>query len=193
MVTGIVMASGLSTRMGRCKLLLKYKGEFLIEYALDAVNKSNLDEKIVVTGNETIIDLAEDRNLKVVRNLQGNIGQSQSIKLGLKVASEISGYAFITGDQPFLSENLINKLIEEFEENPDKFIVPVYKGRRGNPVIFPPKYRNELLSLNGDIGGRIILKNHEEDIHFVEIDEEYFLWDIDTEKDYTELLQSNYY
>lgn len=193
MVTGIVMASGLSTRMGKYKLLLKYRGKFLIEYVLDAVSKSNLEGKIVVTGNETIVELAEVRDLRVVKNYHGYMGQSQSIKLGLKEASEISGYAFITGDQPFLSENLINRLIEEFEENQDKFIVPVYKGRRGNPVIFPSKYRNELLALNGDVGGKAILKNHEKSIHFVEIDEEYFLWDIDTEKDYTELLQSNYH
>ncbi len=193
MVTGIVMASGRSTRMGRYKLLLKYKGKYLIEYVLDAVNKSNLEDKIVVTGNETIAELAQTRDLKVVKNSQAYMGQSQSIKLGLKAASKISGYAFITGDQPFLNESLINKLVEEFEKNQDKFIVPIYKGRRGNPVIFPWKYRNELLALNGDLGGKTILKNHEYNIFFVEVDEEYFLWDIDTEKDYIELLQSNYH
>lgn len=193
MVTGIIMASGLSARMGRYKLLLKYKGKFLIEHVLDAVNKSNLEDKIVVTGNETIANLAQARDLKVVKNPHAYMGQSESIKRGLKEASEISGYAFITGDQPFLSENLINKLIEEFEKNQDKFIVPIYKGRRGNPVIFPWKYRNELLALNGDLGGKTILKNHEDNIYFVEVDEEYFLWDIDTEKDYIELLQSNYH
>lgn len=193
MVTGIVMASGRSTRMGRYKLLLKYKGKYLIEYVLDAVSKSNLEDKIVVTGNETIAELAQTRDLKVVKNSQTYMGQSQSIKLGLKAASKISGYAFIIGDQPFLNESLINKLIEKFEKNQDKFIVPIYKGRRGNPVIFPWKYRNELLALNGDLGGKTILKNHEDNIFFVEVDEEYFLWDIDTEKDYIELLQSNYH
>lgn len=191
MVTGIVMASGLSNRMGRCKLLLKYKGRFLIEYVLDAVKNSDLNEKIIVTGNKTIMKLAETRKLKVIKNFYGHMGQSQSIKLGVRASSESLGYLFIAGDQPFLNEALINILIREFKENTDKFIVPIYKGRRGNPVIFPSKYRDELLQLNGDIGGRAILKNHEEHIHFVEIDEEYFLWDIDTEKDYIELLQSN--
>ncbi len=77
MVTGIVMASGRSTRMGRYKLLLKYKGKYLIEYVLDAVNKSNLEDKIVVTGNETIAELAQTRDLKVVKNSQAYMGEEE--------------------------------------------------------------------------------------------------------------------
>lgn len=186
------MASGLSTRMCKYKLLLNYKGKFLIEYVLDSVKASNFYHKTVITGNEKIVELSKARELNVVRNNHGELGQSESIKLGILNSPIVSGYAFITADQPFLSVSLINKLIEEFENHPDKFIVPVYKGKRGNPVIFPKEYKDELLNLSGDIGGRVILRKYESNIRFVEIEEDYLLWDIDTEEDYANLLQSNY-
>ncbi|MEG0133598.1 MAG: NTP transferase domain-containing protein [Clostridium sp.] len=192
MISGIIMASGLSVRMGKCKLLLKYKEKFLIEYVLDAVKESNFNYKTVITGNEKIIELSEARELNVVMNNSGSLGQSESIKLGILNSPSVSGYGFITADQPFISVDILNKLIAEFENYPSNFIVPMYKGKRGSPVIFPERYKDELLCLSGDLGGKVILKKYEDNIRFVEISDGYPLWDIDTEEDYIKLLKSNY-
>lgn len=191
MVSGIIMASGLSVRMGQCKLLMDYKGEPLIERVLEAVEKSDLKPKLVVTGNENIGALARNRELSVVVNERGNLGQSESIKLGVLNSKGADGYAFIVGDQPYISHSFINDLIEEFECNRERIIVPIYEGTRGNPVIFPKSYRDELLSLQGDMGGRTILKKYSDYIHFVEIKEKNILLDIDTAEEYLSLVKEN--
>lgn len=188
MVSGIIMASGLSKRMGQCKLLMKYKDKTIIEWVIDAVEKSALSPKLVITGNEEIKNLAVKRNLSVVLNERGEFGQSESIKLGVLSSKEADGYAFIAGDQPFISSGFLNELIEGFENQIDKIIVPVCKGIRGNPVIFPKKYREEFLRLQGDVGGRVLLNKYKEYIQFIEIKDKKFLKDVDTNEDYERLI-----
>lgn len=189
MVSGIIMASGLSKRMGYCKLLMTYEERPIIEWVMEAVEKSSLWPKFVVTGNEEIMELAFKRNLSVVVNERGDLGQSESIKLGVRNSDEAEGYAFIAGDQPFIKAEFLNVLIKGFEDNKNKIVVPRYKGRRGNPVIFPKKFAPELLILQGDVGGKILLNRHKDYIHYIDIDEEEPLKDIDTKEEYLKLIQ----
>ena len=191
MVSGIIMASGLSVRMGNCKLLMDYKNKPMIQWVMEAVEESSLSPKLVVTGNEEIKELAQRVNLSVVINEKGNLGQSESIKLGVLNSEEADGYAFIPGDQPYISSSFINALIQEFEKDKNKIIVPVYKGARGNPVIFPKRFKGELLTLQGDVGGRVILNNYKEYIQFIEIEDGRFLKDIDTKEEYERLINNN--
>lgn len=188
MVSGIIMASGLSRRMGQCKLLMNYEGRPIIDRVMEAVEKSSLNPKIAVTGNYEIMNLALKRNLSVVVNEKGELGQSESIKLGVLNSKEADGYAFIAGDQPFISTGFLSELIEEFEKHVDKIIIPVYKGTRGNPVIFPKRFKEELLSLKGDVGGRVLLNKYKEYIQFIEVKDEKLLQDIDTNEEYERLI-----
>lgn len=191
MVSGIIMASGLSKRMGQCKLLMQYKDKSLIEWVIDAVEESGLSPKMVITGNDEIKDLAAKRNLSVVINERGEFGQSESIKLGVLNSKDADGYAFISGDQPFISSSFLNQLIEEFENQKGKIIVPVYKDTRGTPVIFPKRFKEEFLSLQGDVGGRVLLNKYKEYIQFIEVKDEKLLKDIDTKDEYARLISEN--
>lgn len=189
MVSGIIMASGLSKRMGQDKLLMTYEGRPIIDWSLEAVEKSSLSPKLVITGNEEIKAVALKRNLSVVINERGHLGQSESIKLGVRNSSEAEGYAFIAGDQPFITSAFLNELIKEFQQQKDKIIVPVYRGTMGNPVIFPKKFAEELLRLQGDVGGKAILSKYKEYIHFKDIEDEKILKDIDTKEEYLKLIE----
>lgn len=191
MVSGIIMASGLSVRMGNCKLLMAYKNKPMIQWVMEAVEESLLSPKLVVTGNEQVKELAQKIRLSVVVNEKGELGQSESIKCGVLNSKEANGYAFIPGDQPFISASFINHLIQEFEKAEDKIIVPVFEGARGNPVIFPKRFKEELLSLQGDIGGRVLLNKYKEYIQFVDVEEGKLLLDIDTKEAYERLINEN--
>ena len=197
MVKAIVMASGLSSRMGKCKLLLRYESKALVEFVLDAVEDSiterGLKEAVVVTGNEEIKELCDKRSLKVVINEEGYKGQSESIKLGLNALDEALGYMFIAGDQPFLTSEIICSLSKEFLKSPNMILVPIYEGRRGSPVIFPKDYREELLGLMGDNGGRIVLKNHTNKVKYFKLADGKALIDVDTKEDYSRLLNKEYF
>lgn len=189
MINAVILASGFSNRMGSNKLLMKLNGKKIIQYIIDTVKSIPFNDIIVVTSYDEIVDLALKSSMKYVMNYNGKKGISESIKLGIMNSQPCEGYMFFTGDQPLISEKTILKLIRNFNENKDKIILPVYDGFRGSPAIFPWKYRDELLSLDGDIGGKVIIKNNLEDVLYVNIENNAESFDIDTIEDYENIGQ----
>jgi len=204
LISGIILASGNSKRMGQNKLLMKYKEKYIIEYILDEVIKSDIDEIILVTKYDKIKEIAnkcnnqtstyeiierkyyKKKNIKIVENLNSHKGQSESIKLGIENSNEINDYMFFVSDQPLLKSEIINKIILEFKNDRNFIVTP-----RGNPVIFPNKYKNKLLSLEGDVGGREIIKRVSNK-KYVDVCEKY-LFDIDNIEDYNKLIEGKTY
>ena len=184
MITAIVMASGFSKRMGLNKLLMKYNDKFLIEYTLEKISQCDFAEKIIVTQYEEIEKLTN--NFKVVINENAHKGQSESIKLGVKSSERCDGYMFFVADQPLINQKDIEKLIRVFRENKDFIVIPKYKEKRGNPVIYPSLYKEEILRLEGDKGGKSIIKSSNK-IKYVEVEED-TLFDIDNKDDFNKLL-----
>ena len=166
MITAIVMASGFSKRMGLNKLLMKYNDKFLIEHTLEKISQCDFAEKIIVTQYEEIEKLTD--NFKVVINENAHKGQSESIKLGVKSSEKCDGYMFFVADQPLINQKDIEKLIRVFRENKDFIVIPKYKEKRGNPVIYPSLYKEEILRLEGDKGGKSIIKSSNK-IKYVEL------------------------
>lgn len=188
MVSAVIMASGFGKRMGKNKLLLPLWGKVIIEYVIEAALNSNLDEIILVGRDEGVLSIARENGVKTILNTNAHLGQSEAVKLGINNTGICDGYMFLTGDQPLINREVINILIDEFEKNKDKIVVPLCNGRRGSPVIFSKAFRNELLNLEGDTGGREVIKKHIDSVIYKTIDEEYLLMDIDTEEDYKKIL-----
>ena len=184
MITAIVMASGFSKRMGLNKLLMKYNDKFLIEHTLEKISQCDFEEKIIVTQYEEIEKLTD--NFKVVINENAHKGQSESIKLGVKSSEKCDGYMFFVADQPLINQKDIEKLIRVFRENKDFIVIPKYKEKHGNPVIYPSLYKEEILRLEGDKGGKSIIKSSNK-IKYVEVEED-TLFDIDNKDDFNKLL-----
>ena len=177
LISAIIMASGFSRRMGENKLLMKYNNKFLIEYTLDVISKCNFKDKLIVTQYEKIKEIGENLDFKVVKNKYPNRGISESIKLGIKNCEESEGYMFFVGDQPLLDKKDIEKLIDVFNEDTSFIVIPKYKNRFGNPVIYPKKYKEDILNLEGDKGGKSIIKSSDK-IKYVDVCEN-TLFDID--------------
>ena len=91
---------------------------------------------------------------------------------------------FLMGDQPFLKASVINRLIRRFLKEPDRIIVPYYGQRPGNPVIFPFSFLPALQALEGDTGGREVVRRHPERVRSVSIRPLRIGWDVDTPEDY---------
>jgi molybdenum cofactor cytidylyltransferase len=188
-LSAIILASGYSRRMGKNKLLLKYRGETLIQRTIDTILKCGFSEVILVGRDEEIIETGNRNGLKVIRNDNAIKGISESIKLGVIHAQPTDGYMFFTADQPFLDTDIVKGLIYEFTENSAYIIIPRCDGRRGNPVIFPYRFKEEFLKLQGDVGGKIIINKNLDKVKFVEIDESLRLFDIDTNENYEYILK----
>ncbi|MDF2614463.1 MAG: molybdenum cofactor cytidylyltransferase [Clostridia bacterium] len=189
MVSAIIMASGYSNRMGKDKLLLEYRGKTLLQQTLDTVLKCDFYQVILVIRQKEMLQLKNSNTLKVIENKKAYRGMSESIKLGLKYADACDGYMFLTIDQPLLGSTMVNKLLQSFDEDKNDIIVPRHMGKKGSPVIFPSRFKQELMSLEGDIGGKIIINKYLKQVRFVEIDDEKSLFDVDSQEDYQKILQ----
>lgn len=185
MITGIILASGFSRRMEDEKLLLKVDGVPMVERVIKAAQASLIDEIILIYRRDAIKALGNQYGIKTVLNLYAEKGQSEAVKLGVANApSESDGYMFLVGDQPYLSHLTVNRLIEVFNGHKDCIIIPLYNGARGNPVIFPAALKSDLLSLEGDCGGRIIAERMENIVKLVPIESDREGTDIDTREVY---------
>lgn len=188
-MNGIILASGFSRRMGQNKLLMKINEETIIEKVIKEVKKSEIEKIYIVTNNEDIKNIAYKLDINVVENKDAIKGQSEGIKAGVKAIKENGDFMFFCGDQPFIDFITINNLIYKSKINEDKIIVPTFKNRKGNPVIFPRNFRLDLLKLEGDIGGRYIIKAHNDKVVFFEVNKELFLKDIDNYEEYQEIIK----
>ena len=188
-MNGIILASGFSRRMGQNKLLMKIKEETIIEKVINEIKKSKVEKIYIVTNNEEIKNIAYKSDIEVIENKEAIKGQSESIKLAVKEIKEKGDFMFFCGDQPFIDFITINNLINEFKKNKNKIIVPIFENRKGNPVIFPENFRLDLLNIEGDVGGRYIIKSNKDKVLFFEVNKEIFLKDIDNNEEYKEIIK----
>lgn len=190
MISAIVMASGFSRRMKKNKLLMEFDGEIVIDRTLKTIKKSKVDEYILIYSSDEVKDIAIENGFDTHHNSKAHLGQSESIKLGVEYASkETEGYMFFVGDQPLLDEATIDSLIDIFLDNKNSIVIPKFGDKRGNPVIFPASLGQELLRLEGDVGGRDVIRNNKEKVIEIKVDNSYAGMDIDTPEAYDELLR----
>ncbi len=187
----IYMASGFASRFGENKLLFPFCGKPLYCHGLEhlreaagllADGEENRPFLAVVSQYQEILDAAGGQGLCAVPNLESREGITASLKLGTRAAGKRDAYLYFVADQPFMRAETICAFVRGFAES-GKGIGCVSCGKtRGNPVIFSGKYRENLLSLSGDRGGRQIMEAFPEDVWLMETDREELL-DIDRRED----------
>lgn len=184
----ILLASGNSTRFKGNKLLelVNYKPMYM--NVVEKVLKLNFNKIILVTKYKEIKKALMDYPIKVIMNNNWELGISNSIKLGINTDLEADAYMFMVCDQPFISLETIEALMDKFIKSNKGMACVEYEGSLGNPTIFSGKYIKELLSLKGDVGGKSIMKKHLEDLEKVEINCEKELMDIDTREELEKLI-----
>lgn len=190
-VAGIVLAAGLSKRMGRPKLLLKLNNESVIYKVVRSALFSRLDEVVLVTGKnnieilESLQDLSRHTKLKITHNKAPELGMSSSIKVGMVcLGSDRDGAMIILGDQPKLSTFIINTLGDAFSRSPTCIVAPTVCGRQTTPVVFPARFFSALMSLKGDRGARPVIDSNPDAVIRIEVGEVYDDTDIDTLADW---------
>ena len=178
--------------MKSTKQLLRWRGEYLINYVVKKILESQIDELFVILGDhyDEIANVIDPRP-KIVHNPRWIIGKSSSIKLGVISTEKISdGVIFFLVDQPFINKVVINTLIKEFQNSTDNIIVPRVNGCLCNPVLFGKTYYKKLMNLSGEQGGKEIIKKAK-DVRWVDWEDKKLLLDIDTDEDY-KLIIKNY-
>ena len=192
---GIILAAGMSTRLGQLKQLLKVGGKTILSMVIDAALFSDLDKILLVLGHQSdkIIAAMGDKlrnpKLSVIINSRYQEGMSTSIQCAMeKIKDDFSSFMIILGDQPLLSKDTINFILSRFWASNKGICVPVHKGKRGPPVCFSNEFYDDIFNISGDIGAREIIKNKPEHTLDVEIEDSDCFFDIDNEADLERLL-----
>ncbi len=188
---GIILAAGSSVRFGRTKQLLELNGKYLLAYVLETALASQLDPLVLVLGHEHHkIQIALEAylahpRLQVVINHRYREGQSTSLKAGLRALEQhCPAVMFLLADQPLLKPATINHLLERFHHCGQDICVPVCNGQKRSPAIFNRAMYDQLLAIEGDVGGRIIIQANPGRVLTVEMQDPSDFVDIDCEKDF---------
>ena len=138
----------------------------------------NIDEIIFVTKYDEIINNLKNNDIKVIKNNNSEFGISQSIKLGISNSFN-NAYMFIVCDQPYIKKETINKFINEFIRSKKNLGCVSNDSILLNPTIFTDKYKDKLLKLDGDKGGKKIILKNIDDLFIFDVLEKRELIDID--------------
>jgi molybdenum cofactor cytidylyltransferase len=194
MLSAIVPAAGMSTRLGRNKLLLPFKGQPLIAHAVDTLTTSKVDEIIVVLGHEAdqVRAAIGNRRVRFVENLDYRLGLSTSVRAGFAaVPVQATGIMIYLADQPLLEPREVDFLIRalaEADKANKSIVVPFFRGQRGNPVIVKATYKASLLAITGETGCRRLIKENPNQVLMIEMETDHVVRDIDTIEAYDRLV-----
>jgi molybdenum cofactor cytidylyltransferase len=194
-VSAVVLAAGMSRRMGTPKQLLRLAGETILERTLKNVQDSQVSEIVLVLGfaadsvkKEIFTDRGKMDRIKIVHNKDYQQGMGTSLRTGLAAVDAKANAALIVlADQPFVSPETLDQLIACHQESKPQIIIPIYKGFRGNPVLLDRSVFAELQSLTGDVGCRAIFGSHTGDIRKLAVEDIGILLDIDSQEEYQKL------
>ena len=174
----ILEAAGNSTRYGSNKLLDKMDdGRPMVCNILDAVRELPQSRRILVTQYDEVAALAPD--FQIVINQRPDLGISRSMQLGIEAAGDADAYMFCVCDQPWLTAQTLSRLIETYMSGSAGIVSLAWQGKMCNPKIFSSRFRDELMALSGDTGGRQIIADHKDEFLLVEAASEAETVDID--------------
>ncbi|HLY04907.1 MAG TPA: nucleotidyltransferase family protein [Rhizomicrobium sp.] len=191
-VAAVVLAAGMSTRMGNNKLLADIHGQPLVRRVVGSIEASAARPIVVVTGHDDELVGAALRGTEaaIVHNPAYRDGLSTSLRAGISVLTECDAAIILLGDMPAISPFVIDKMIAAYEPKKRNAIcVAASRGRRGNPVLFDRAFFPELQTISGDIGAREIIRMHWPLVCEVDVDDDGPLIDLDTPEELEQFLR----
>ncbi|WP_017721223.1 nucleotidyltransferase family protein [Kamptonema formosum] len=191
----VLLAAGASTRMGTPKQLLLYQGRSLLRHSAEVAVASKCRPVAVVLGASAGLLRNEVRHLsvRVVENEQWAEGISSSIRRGIEALNagptELEAVVIMLCDQPFVSAESINKLVDTYSLSGQPIVASEYAGTLGVPALFSRRLFSELASLSGDRGAKDIIRNYSQYVACIPFSEG--ATDIDTLEDFERLCEIN--
>ncbi|MHC4425921.1 MAG: nucleotidyltransferase family protein [Planctomycetota bacterium] len=193
MICAVVLAAGLSSRMGVQKLLLPFGGKTVIAHIVDQLLASTVGEVHVVVGHqrELISRELSTRPVSIVNNSNYKSGMLSSVRCGLgSLPRQCRAVLVALGDQPSITSGLIDQMLQSFATTEKRILVPFYDGKRGHPLLFSKHYRNNILTQYDNVGLRGLLHAHPDDVFELTVSTSAVLSDMDCPEDYRRELAS---
>ncbi len=184
-ITGVILAAGLSSRMGEFKQLLPIGGRPAV-CKIANVLKENLRRVIVVVGHRAkdVQDALSELKVECIMNQDYCNGMLSSVQCAVREIGPSRDYLFCLGDQPSINGDVIQTVINRALRVDAGIVVPTYNGKRGHPLFLRRSYGPAILGLEQGVGLNAITRNNPQDTVEVPVDYEAILQDMDTPADY---------
>lgn len=188
-IAALMLAAGYSRRFGADKRrLMLDDGRSLLAASL-ALPCSILEEVwLVLRPDDSITELGLPASIKLVQHPLTAQGMGHSLAAGaecLLAESSADTVAIFLADMPLIRRNSLEALFAY--ASADKIVIPSYQGKRGHPVLFGRDFWPQLAALSGDAGAKLVLQQHPDAMHVVELDDPGVLRDVDTQEDWQRL------
>jgi len=186
-VAAIVLAGGLSKRMGQSKALLPWGRRTVIETIVSKLVNARLAEVLVVTGHraEDVARTLADQAVRTVYNPNYAQGEMlSSLQVGLRALPvDISACLVVMGDQPMIDPRVVGRVLHAYAENKGEIVIPTHRGERGHPVLIGQRFWPELLALETG-APRDMIRRHPDQLALLEVNSDSILRDLDTPEQY---------
>jgi molybdenum cofactor cytidylyltransferase len=196
-IGAVILAAGESTRLGRPKQLLTIRGKTLVRSAVDAAKNAGCAPIIVIVGTDQNLTDAiardlSDTNAGLLENKEWRRGIGTSVRAGMTAIAryeEVGAVLLLVCDQPFVSGDVIRRLISMKEKTNCVIVASFYSDTLGVPALFDRTCFDELLSLSDPEGAKAIILR--DPIRVATVAFPKGAVDIDTADDYEALGTSN--
>jgi broad specificity phosphatase PhoE/CTP:molybdopterin cytidylyltransferase MocA len=191
---GVVLAAGLSSRMGAFKPLLDVGGKPAAARLIDALKEGGAAEVVLVTGHarERLAELIRATGAVEAFNERFAAGMFSSVRVGLAKALEITGgraSAFLLqpADCPLVPASVIRSLLDAHRAEAGRFVAPCFRGKKGHPLLIPAAFLPEILAHEGEGGLKAVTDRCEDALLRLETGEEGVVLDMDSPAGYEEV------
>ncbi len=187
MISALVLAAGLSSRMGALKPLLPFGDRTVIEQVISVLMTCSIDDIVVVLGHRhaEIRAALEKYPVRVALNTRYQEEMLTSIQQGWSEAHPATNAVMhVLGDQPQIEARVVRQVLAAFREDPNGIFVPSFNHRRGHPLLLASSYRAEILALAAPQTMRDFMRAHAAEIRHLPVETDSILRDMDTPAEY---------
>jgi CTP:molybdopterin cytidylyltransferase MocA len=186
-VSAILLAAGLSQRMGIKKQLLPVQGRPAVVRCLESLRDSQVADVVIVVNPEggDIVNATKEFLVKVAVNELPGSDMAASVKAGMAcIDNDATGIMICLCDHPVVRPETLGAMISSHSRKPDAIIIPIYRGRKGHPTLFPRFILEDIGKL---ATLRDVIRQHFTKISLLDVDDEGVILDMDTPEDYVRI------
>ena len=191
----VVPAAGHSRRMGRPKLLLDLAGKTVIRRLLDALDRPEIADRVVVIrrDDEHLRGEVAATGARIVQPDVPPPEMRQSVEAALAEIRRVhdpqpaDGWLLIPADYPLISSGLLDEILAAWCRLQPDILVPVVEGRRGHPVLFSWELAAEVAAIPPECGLNWLLRKRQDHVREYQVQDRGALLDLDTPADYDAL------
>lgn len=181
----VILAAGSGSRFGGPKQLAIFKEKTFVENVIETAQSVPFQKRVVILGShfEEIRPIINKDEIDILNNVNWENGQASSVILGVKYFFEnpVDAIIFLLVDQPQITSNMINNVLNLFAYKKPNIIVHNYKGQNRHPILFSKDTFQELLNIQGDKGGRQLFDKFSP--FQINLENDFLAIDIDTIED----------